>query len=44
MRQGSPYTKNRTFPTGIHFKDGDIVHKGDLLFTIDPRPYEIRLA
>jgi multidrug efflux system membrane fusion protein len=30
--------------TGIHFKDGDIVHKGDLLFSIDPRPYEIRLA
>ena len=30
--------------TGINFKDGDIVHKGDLLFTIDPRPYEIRLA
>ena len=30
--------------TGIHFKDGDIVHKGDLLFTIDPRPYEIKLA
>jgi membrane fusion protein, multidrug efflux system len=30
--------------TGIHFKDGDIVHKGDLLFTIDSRPYEIRLA
>jgi len=30
--------------TGIHFKDGDIVHKGDLLFTIDARPYEIRLA
>src|SRR5258708_35084958 len=30
--------------TGIYFKDGDIVHKGDLLFTIDPRPYEIRLA
>jgi membrane fusion protein, multidrug efflux system len=29
---------------GIHFKDGDIVHKGDLLFSIDPRPYEIRLA
>src|SRR6516164_3560518 len=28
----------------IHFKDGDIVSKGDLLFTIDPRPYEIRLA
>ena len=30
--------------TGIHFKDGDIVQKNDLLFTIDRRPYEIRLA
>src|SRR5262245_56363139 len=30
--------------TGIHFKDGDIVHRGDLLFTIDPRPYGIKLA
>jgi RND family efflux transporter MFP subunit len=30
--------------TGIHFKDGAIVHKGDLLFTIDAVPYEIRLA
>ena len=30
--------------TGIHFKDGDVVHKGDLLYTIDSRPYEIRLA
>jgi multidrug efflux system membrane fusion protein len=30
--------------TGIYFKDGDIVHKGDLLFIIDPVPYEIRLA
>ena len=30
--------------TEIHFKDGDIVHKGDLLFVIDPVPYEIRLA
>jgi RND family efflux transporter MFP subunit len=30
--------------TGIYFKDGDIVHRGDLLFTIDPEPYEIRLA
>jgi len=30
--------------TGIFFKDGDTVRKGDLLFTIDPRPYEITLA
>ena len=30
--------------TGISFKDGDIVRKGDLLFTIDPRPYEITFA
>jgi len=30
--------------TGIHFKDGGIIHKGDLLFTIDARPYEIKLA
>src|SRR5258708_14712967 len=30
--------------TGIFFKDGDIVRKGDLLFTIDPLPYEITLA
>jgi RND family efflux transporter MFP subunit len=30
--------------TEIHFKDGQIIHKGDLLFMIDPRPYEIKLA
>jgi RND family efflux transporter MFP subunit len=30
--------------TEIHFKDGDIVHKGDLLFVIDSVPYEIKLA
>ena len=30
--------------TGIFFKDGDIVRKGDLLFSVDPRPYEITLA
>src|SRR3546814_6911886 len=25
--------------TGVHFRDGAVVHKGDLLFTIDPRPF-----
>ncbi len=29
--------------TEIHFTDGQIVHEGDLLFVIDPRPYAIRL-
>ncbi len=29
--------------TEIHFTDGQIVHKGDLLFVIDPRPYAIQL-
>jgi RND family efflux transporter MFP subunit len=29
--------------TEIHFTDGQIVHKGDLLFVIDPRPFEIQL-
>lgn len=28
--------------TQIHFKDGGIVNKGDLLFEIDPEPYEIK--
>lgn len=28
----------------IHFKDGDFVHVGQILFTIDPRPYEATLA
>ena len=27
----------------IHFKDGVIVKKGDLLFVIDPRPYQAEL-
>jgi RND family efflux transporter MFP subunit len=30
--------------TQIRFKDGVIVQKGDLLFVIDPVPYEIKLA
>jgi RND family efflux transporter MFP subunit len=29
--------------TEIHFTDGQVVHKGDLLFVIDPRPFEIQL-
>jgi RND family efflux transporter MFP subunit len=29
--------------TTIDFKDGQIVHKGDPLFVIDPRPFQIRL-
>jgi multidrug efflux system membrane fusion protein len=29
--------------TAIEFQDGQIVHKGDLLFAIDPRPFQIRL-
>lgn len=28
----------------IHFQDGQIVEKGDLLYVIDPRPFEIALA
>jgi multidrug efflux system membrane fusion protein len=28
----------------IHFQDGQIVHKGDLLFVIDQTPYQIDLA
>ena len=28
----------------IGFKDGDIVHQGDLLFEIDPTPYQIKLS
>lgn len=30
--------------TEIHFHDGDNVKKGELLFTIDPRPYQADLA
>ncbi len=28
---------------GVHFKEGDEVKSGDLLFTIDPRPFEAAL-
>jgi multidrug efflux system membrane fusion protein len=28
----------------VHFKEGDFVHKGQLLLTIDPRPYQAALA
>lgn len=30
--------------TAIHFKDGDFVRQGQLLFTIDPRPFTAALA
>ncbi len=30
--------------TGVHFTDGAIVRKGQLLFTIDPRPFAATLA
>src|ERR1700716_2267386 len=30
--------------TQLGFTDGDIVHQGDLLFKIDPTPYEIKLS
>jgi multidrug efflux system membrane fusion protein len=29
--------------TAIAFQDGQIIHKGDPLFAIDPRPFQIRL-
>jgi len=28
----------------VHYKEGDIVHKGDALVEIDPRPYEAQLT
>lgn len=30
--------------TAVHFRDGEIVRKGQPLFTIDPRPYRAALA
>jgi RND family efflux transporter MFP subunit len=29
---------------GVHFKDGDVVLRGQLLFTVDPRPFAAALA
>ena len=29
--------------TSVHFREGQDVNKGDILFTIDPRPYEAAL-
>ena len=28
---------------GVHYKEGDLVHQGDLLLEIDPRPYQVQL-
>lgn len=30
--------------TGVHFRDGEFVRRGQLLFTIDPRPFTAALA
>ena len=30
--------------TAVHFKDGSLVHKGERLFTIDPRPFEAEVS
>ena len=27
----------------VHYKEGDLVHEGDLLVEIDPRPYQVQL-
>ena len=28
----------------VHYHEGDLVHKGDLLMEIDPRPYQVQLT
>ncbi len=28
----------------VHYNEGDLVHKGDLLVEIDPRPYQVQLT
>ncbi|AWK89467.1 efflux RND transporter periplasmic adaptor subunit [Azospirillum thermophilum] len=30
--------------TAVHFRNGSLVRQGDVLFTIDPRPYEAEVA
>ncbi len=46
--EASSYVELRSRVSGyldaIHFQDGQIVERGDLLFTIDPRPFEAQLA
>ena len=38
------YVETRARVSGnLHFKDGQIVRKGDLLVVIDPRPFEVEL-
>jgi len=32
------------FLDGIHFQEGTFVNKGDLLYTIDPQPFQAKLA
>ena len=32
------------FLQGIHYRDGDIVKEGTVLFTIEPEPYKLKLA
>ena len=32
------------FLDGIHFKEGTFVNKGDLLYTIDPQPFQAKVA
>ncbi len=32
------------FLDGIHFNEGSFVAKGDLLYTIDPQPFEAKMA
>lgn len=32
------------YVSGVHFRDGDYVRRGQLLFTLDPRPAQAALA